>query len=136
MSIWFARLCEETYYMNSVVQKRLESYYSALYTRIISAPGFKDEYPVCYIHPEKKTDLNLTVTDNFESLGARSIPLDDFAWRNFLKEWVGFDPKGVDGDTEYYYRTLPEVKEMSCYPDDGSIRVIEDVVVVKFADEE
>ncbi len=135
-ALWFSRLSEETYFMNTVVQQRLQSYYSALYTRIISAPGYKETLPVCYIHPANKSSLNMTVTDSFETLGSNSIPLDDYAWKKFLQEWIGFQPEEVDDETWDHLECLPEVQAMPCYPDDGSIRVIEDTVVVKFGNED
>ena len=45
--------------------------------------------------------------------------------------WCGFNPKTADSAM---YEQLPEVIQMPCYPSDGSIKMIEDVLVVKFAD--
>ena len=46
----------------------------------------------------------------------------------FLQNWLGFRIRWYNG-TEMY--SMPEVKEMPIYPTDGSIRIINNVIVVK-----
>ncbi len=48
-----------------------------------------------------------------------------------MKNWCGYDPVTLD-ETEFLERD--EIKQMPCYPDYGSIRVIDETVVIKFAD--
>lgn len=48
-----------------------------------------------------------------------------------MANWNGFNPVTID-QTEF--ENSPIVKNMPCYPDDGSIKVINNVVVVKFSD--
>ena len=55
--------------------------------------------------------------------------LNNWAWRQFLARWCGFEPRTADPAE---VADWPEVTAMPSYPDDGSIQVIRDVVVVKF----
>ena len=59
--------------------------------------------------------------------------MNNWAWEQFLARWCGFEAQTVDPEK---VKAWPEVKAMHCYPDDGSIRVIRDTVVVKFAEDE
>ena len=61
----------------------------------------------------------------------QQTPCQDWAWERFLANWCGFQPEFADGRAAADW---PEVQAMPCYPDDGSIRVIRDTVVVKFQD--
>lgn len=46
-----------------------------------------------------------------------------------MKLWCGFSPIMKDAAE---YEQLPEVEEMPGYPDAGSIKIVEDVLVIKF----
>ena len=56
--------------------------------------------------------------------------VNNWAWEAFLKRWCGFGPSKVYVTDSL--EKLPEVQDMPHYPEDGSIRVIQDTVVVKF----
>ena len=43
--------------------------------------------------------------------------------------WCDFDPTLEDASE---YENLPEVQEMPCYPDTGSIHMMDGVLIVKF----
>ena len=47
---------------------------------------------------------------------------------NSLSIWCGFSPQYDDSGR---FASMQEVQEMPCYPDDGSIRIIDNTVVVK-----
>ena len=81
----------------------------------------------------KDTDASLPDSPFPEDLSV--IPYKDawgiingFAARSFIENWTGFAP-----EINYAFASHPEVKEMPCYPDQGSIKVIDDVLVVKFS---
>ena len=55
--------------------------------------------------------------------------VNSYNWTLFVKVWTGYDPVIIEEDE---FKDLPEVKMMSSYPDNGSIKVIDETVVVKF----
>ena len=59
------------------------------------------------------------------------MSLNDYVWALFENYWCGFQPEEVAPEQ---YEKLQEVKEMPMYLDDGSIKVIDGVIVVKFRD--
>ena len=56
-----------------------------------------------------------------------SLPTEP--WRDFMEQWLIF--KAWEADPEDF-ENLPEVQAMPSYPNKGSIKVINDTLVVKF----
>ena len=130
------RLSNISYLRAEILQSQLISYNTALISRIQSAEGYDDKLPVVYIHPlQKSTDIvsatgylfgpSDIVPFHFSSL------INNYTWEKTMRMWCGFDPE--TGNAEDYINRK-EVAEMPVYPDEGSIRVIDGAVVVKFAD--
>ena len=59
------------------------------------------------------------------------IMVKNYAWKTSLKLWVGFAPELAELEE---IRNTDAIDDMNCYPSDGSIAVIDDIVVVKFAE--
>ena len=55
--------------------------------------------------------------------------INNWTWDVFLARWCGFAPEMANPED---VMSRPEVESMPAYPADGSILVLEDVVVVKF----
>ena len=55
--------------------------------------------------------------------------VNDYTWIKFMKQWTGYSPTVIDAAA---FAEIDEVKQMPSYPDDGSIAIINDTVVVKF----
>lgn len=130
----YIRYDNACYLKTAIVQEEAKSYLTTLVTRIKSVPGYKDEYSVTFINKGKNRDKTITKIEEFDDLnlaGSRRLrtAVKDYASRNFINMWCGFSPKWADSRLFY---DLPEVQEMTHYPDDGSIKVINQTVVVKF----
>ena len=116
-------------------QQEAISWNTTLVTRIESAEGYRDELPVAFVNRENMEDRNLGNLDEFDFLTLGTYDsnireyLNDWAWEQFMARWCGFAPKMKNPASVLDW---PEVQAMPSYPDDGSIRVIRDVVVVKF----
>lgn len=123
------------------VQEQTIAYLNTLATQIKSAEGYKDEYPVVllgYGHGIK--DQSFFHSEDFDKIAITGYQFDQEALVNdylnirYLKYHVGYEPEFYYDYTDWW--ELPEVQEMSCYPDSGSIKVINGGVVVKFAEYE
>lgn len=117
-------------YLNvALSQQQTISYFTTLVTQIKSAEGYRDELPIAYIGGFKsKTDKTLSPVPEFPWIRPYENSADlvnDASSKQFLERWCGFWAEEVEFDH-------PDIAAMPCYPDAGSIRVIEDVVVVKF----
>ena len=137
LSITHAYFDNACYLKAQIIEQRTISYSDVLTARIKGTEGYSDNMPVCFV-TTGKTDKTITSMKAFSLVKIK--PYDDeylriphhFFFTNLLacmKQWCGFDPKYVD---QKAFRTLEEVEEMPSYPDDGSIRIIDDTVVIKW----
>ncbi len=55
--------------------------------------------------------------------------VNNYAWLDFMQNWCGYKPNVVDAAEA---GNASEIESMPNYPKDGSIKVINGVVVVKF----
>lgn len=122
-------------YMN----RETESYMTTLVTRIKSAKGYKDEYPVMFVGERNFSDQQfINPYSNYPELYFiifQEVNLvNAFSWRDAMTAYTGFTCTTPSEQqwTEVYGTN--EFQEMSCYPDDGSIAVIDEVIVVKIAE--
>ena len=56
--------------------------------------------------------------------------VNSYSWRRFMGRWCGFLPEEVK-ETKGLEQ-MPQIQAMPRYPDDGSILVLENQVIVKF----
>ncbi len=133
MYVRFNNIC---YLKAQVTQNELFSYYSTLVTQIKSTEGYKDEYPVVVINPQTINDSSITGLEEFEYI--HNVPfydyyiiVNDYTWNDYIRIWCGYEPEWV---LVYDYEGgIAEYDEMASYPDYGSIKVIDENVVVKFS---
>lgn len=132
--IMYCRFDNICYLKAVFAQEEAISYFTTLITRIKSADGYADELPVVFVNARHINDRSLKDIKqlNYVNLLPYSGATDyvnNYRWIRFMQYWCGYYPSIVD---ESAYETIPEVEEMPSYPDDGSIKIIEDTVVVKF----
>ena len=128
----FANIC---YLRAEFEQQQTISYYTTLISRISSTEGYDDAYPLVYINEfNKKPTTGLGCPDEeiiYITPYKNGYSVNVGTWRRVMKNWCGYDPETLD---EALFAQRPEVMEMPCYPDSGSIKVIDGAVVVKFAE--
>ena len=134
----FCKLDNICYLKIQFIQSEAISYYTTLISRIESTAGYKEDYQIAFIEGQKKEDTNWAQIPELDL--AALFPIDwkeiinDNSWIDYMRYWCGFEPRLVDDVTMKNLQNDNFVKMMPCYPDDGSISVINDTVVVKFAD--
>ena len=129
---------DNTAYLNaSVSQQQAVLYANSMITRIRDTDGYRDELPVAYIG-SFINDKALEFLPGYDTMQITMLDLSaknmvgDMRWRKFYYLHLGWSPEEIT-DTSAIAGSS-EVKAMPCYPDDGSIKVINDVVVVKLSD--
>lgn len=131
----YIRYDNQCYMKTAFQQQEAIAWNTTLVTRIESAEGFRDDMKIAFLNRKNMKDQNLYNLDelDFLSLGTYDADLqtylNDWAWEEFLERWCGFEPEMMD---PALVEDWEEVKNMPAYPDDGSIRVIRDIVVVNF----
>lgn len=110
-------------------------YYSSLITRMQSTPGYRLDMRVAYIGENRWVPWDPTVSQESEFDFITTYPFWGLRGnignyqKSFMKLWFDFSPREAEPSL---FEKLPEVKAMPSYPDDGSIKVINDTLVVKF----
>lgn len=124
-----------SYYKIYAENKQVEAFYNRLLTRIEMLPNYKSNLMVYYIDENNKK-INLEgfgstfVLPNGYSIRSSEI-INSYTWRYQMKYYTGvyFEPyKEVDNEM---INNL-EVINMDVYPNNNSIKIINDVIVVKF----
>ena len=133
--IMYVRYDNQCYLKTNFQQQAAISWYSALTARIKSTPGYQQDLPVAFLNGEDKQDLTLY---NIDELNFISEPpyadditeyLNSYSWKAFMERWCGFSPVYAD-PAEWEDRE--EIRNMPHYPDDGSVRIIDETVIVNF----
>lgn len=127
------------YLKMSFVQEQTISYFNTLITQIKSVEGYNDEYPIVllgYRNIEDKSFFSSKKLSEITFAGYEYEQKDlvnDYANLKYLEYYLGYEPDVLYVNASEYWG-LVEVKEMSCYPDSGSIKVIDETIVVKFSE--
>lgn len=134
LNIAFCRLSNACYLKINLLQEHAISYFETLNARIQMTEGYTADTAVAFIEPRNKRNLEYM---DIEMAGIRLRPyneqsiVNDYKWLQFARIWCGYFSKVANEES---YSKLPEVEAMPCYPDDGSIKMIDGVVIVKFND--
>lgn len=136
--ILYMRFDNITYIKAEIGQERMISWSTTLVTRIKSVEGYNDNYPVIYIGMRNITDDSISDIEAFDFITDTpyydiETQINDYALQRFITIWTGFDPK-ISYDTSKVIND-DHYKSMPCYPNDGSIAVINENVVIKFAEQ-
>ena len=139
LNLSYVRYDNTCYQRIILVQSKCISYFTTLITQIKSVEGYKIDMPVTYINEFKKksSTLPLSEEEHFNNDIIVTLPycydiensINDYAWKEFMSVWCGFETNIENSEK---YESLPEVLSMPHYPDFGSIKIINDVIVVKF----
>lgn len=124
-------------YLNAeLVEEQAEAYYGSMVTRIRSTEGYRDELPVAYIGSaiSDSTMTRLPMRGDIWTY-ILSFSLEDVVstdlWQEFCAIHLGWSPTVVEDVSTL--RQNEDVSRMPCYPDDGSIKIIDGTVVVKLS---
>ena len=137
--VLYIRYDNYCYMLSEIRQTQAIRYFTTLTTRIMSVDGYKNEMPVAFVHEEKKYNSidDIKEFSDFPVTNPYYLPLIDVdkgyveAIRAFMKYWCGYTPVFANSQI---YESRDTVKLMPCYPDHGSIKIIDNVIVVKFSD--
>lgn len=133
--LMYCRYDNTCYLKMALMQSETTRYYSTLVARIQSTEGYDSWKYVSYIgrpQPGRQDNSveNITELDHIQIYpywGLQNAIKGN--WREYMRIWCGYTAHEVD---QSYFKDDPEVNAMPHYPNEGSIKVINDTVVVKF----
>ena len=131
--IWFAN---GNYLAMEYTNQHDNAYYQTLMTQIKSVDGYHADMPITMIG-KPVVDSTYTRQDmiggTFNISGKSSTNINAYSSWNIMTRVLGYAPVNRNSDEEEeYFRELDEVNDMPCYPSSGSIKIIDDTIVIKF----
>ena len=129
----YIRLDNTCYMKANFMQHQTISYLTTLVTRIKSVEDYSTDKKVVFINPWNINDTSLKsipYLSNFDIAPYWDIDkyVNDYKWVRYMHYWCGYKPEIAD---KKIFENMQEVKLMPSYPDDGSIKIINNTIVVK-----
>lgn len=131
--VWYGNGC----YMSMEYTKSHDlAYFETMVTQIKSLEGYKDDMPVVFIGNEIEdatNQLGSLLQDAFSMDGKLESNVNAYSRIHIITKYLGFAPKIGSDEEALEWMERKEVKAMSCYPDDGSIQIIDGTIIVKLS---
>lgn len=110
------------------------NYAGTLITKIKSTEGYSDELKVCFIGHEiqDRTLYRNDIMGVFDMSGRDRALIDAYSRIYFLKYYCGFEAEIIS--VENIEVPVEDIEQMPCYPDEHSIQVVGDTVIVKLGE--
>lgn len=128
----------------NMIQQQTDTYCNTLVTQIKSVEGYSDEYPIILVQDREKegrfdfNDASMIEIVEYNNLslnpygGTMRNWIRDYSFEYYLKYRTGFGTK-LDKDISSI-KNMNMVKQMPCYPESGSIKIIDNQIIVKLSD--
>lgn len=133
--VLYTKFDNDCYLKAEVLQTEIRGYLTTIVSQIKSLDGYYDGIKVCYMNDDNINDSSIPSVEQFDSIYIHPYHMDslihDYNLDKIMERQIGFAPEKIK---QSEIESLEEVKSMPCYPNSGSIKIINDVVVVKFAD--
>ena len=133
MILFYTKYANICYLKADYMQKQTISYFERLIVRIESLENYSIDMPVLFID-SKKEDKNLSHIPEFDIVTinpyAKNNIINEYSWREFMQYWCGYTPLNTNVNMDFYEDQ--RIMNMPTYPDDGSIRIIDNIIVVNF----
>ena len=134
MYIKYDNIC---YLEANIQQQQAISYFTNLLSSIYNTDGYKADTAVCYINeydkrigPYHKLNLYDNVVTNPYTVG--DYLENNYNWTTYFYKWCNYQPERVIAADDLTDEEKKMVEIMPRYPDDGSIRVIDNILIIKF----
>lgn len=132
-----------TYYTNLNYQiqyyttKQVENYAVSLVTQVRMTEGFDTEKKWAFLGKPRDPllDTYWSELNRWFAYGGNTTSaqlLRNYSWESWIPSYVGYTVPAAEDEEKDSLRQLEEVKEMPSWPDQGSIKVIGEYIVVKF----
>lgn len=114
------------------------AYYTVIMTQVKSLEGYRDELPMAVVGETITDETNRAgalLESTFPIGGKSSTNISSYSNLNILTRYLGFLPSFLWNEELDQVSGDERVREMPCYPKDGSIAIVDDVIVIKLQDD-
>lgn len=135
----YITLANESYLQSQLTYENTYAFYNSLVTRIESTEGFNKNTKIAIIGEysgEKETNLadKFTKLDHFVGTDSNIELINSYSKECFIKYYIGVDFEYVTEEELEKLSNSEEVQKMNIYPYEGSIKNINNVIVIKFSE--
>jgi len=129
--IWYGNGC----YMSLEYTKYHDmAYFQTMVTQIKSLEGYNDELPLALVGNEindATNNMGSLVGGTFGLGGKTETNINAYSRNYIITKFLGFAPRFCGYEEIVELMENEEVQAMPCYPDDGSVKIVDGVIVVK-----
>lgn len=135
--VYFSYIANVCYTKAAIQQEQTIGYFNRLIVRIQMTEGYSEGTNIAYVNEWNKNIENQPmwfIDQDGYSIAAYNYSslINMYNWRDYMQMWCGFRAPEVSPEKLAEYAAMPEVQEMPTYPYDGSIKLIDGTIVVKF----
>lgn len=131
----YSKYANISYLAYELHYEQMYSSFETLENKIRNAEGYKDELPLCFVGTySDEVDLwQLEKTSALAGTYKTSYVMNyGEARAQIFSTYLGYAYSETVPDEAFL--SEEEIVEMPCYPDDGSVRVLDDRIVIKFSE--
>ncbi len=110
------------------------SYFQTMVTQIKSVEGYSDDLPLALVGNEitdETNNMGSLVGGTFGLGGKSESNISAYSRNQIITKYLGFAPRFCGYEEIVALMDNEEVQQMPSYPDDGSIKIVDGVIVVK-----
>lgn len=127
-NIYFANMC---YLKLDLQYENARAFYTVLCARVESTPGFDEDCALALVGRQENLMHAFPEMDTELFMGVNRDLVNIYSRENLIRYYLGLDIPFADETAVERLENDPRVLEMAEYPFDGSIRRIDDMLVVR-----
>ena len=127
-NVYFANM---TYLKMQLQYENARAFYTVLLARAESVEGFDEDCTLAVLGRQKNLLHSFPELDTDLFMGVNGELVNIYSRENLIRFYLGQDLPFADEDTVSRLENDPRVLQMAEYPYDGSVRRIDDTIVVK-----
>lgn len=138
VTFFYAYVANITYTAEYYANRQVENLAGSIVTQVRETENFK---PDCkwvflgyYFYNDPLMDDLFENAPIYEGEGNPNRLVNSYSWTAWIRSYIGYSIPLADDETQSAIAAKQEVKDMPSWPSNGSIRIIDDVVVIKFSD--
>lgn len=127
-NVYFANMC---YLKLDLQYENARAFYTVLAARVESAPGFDGKCRLCLVGKQDNLLHSFPELDTELFMGVNRELVNIYSRENLIRYYLGLDIPFADEAAAERLENDPRVAAMAEYPYEGSIRRVDDMLVVK-----
>lgn len=133
---YYAYYANVNYTALHYANRQIENYLNSVVIQVRMTEGFTPDKEWAFIGDIDDPLFSSPWEDEttYGGLGFTEYLLNQYSRPDWIENYIGYDVPTASDETIAQLSNTEEVRNMPCWPSEGSVKVIEDMVVIKFQD--